>query len=45
MPRNVLPKKFQCFSKIATELEELEKMDLLNGPIPGREHHALRLFQ
>lgn len=35
MSLNVLPKKFQSFPKIVTQLEDVEKMDLFNGPIPG----------
>lgn len=35
MPLNVLPEKFQIFPKIVTQLEDLEKMDLFNGPILG----------
>lgn len=36
MPLNVLPEKFHSFPKITTELEDLEKVDLFNGPIPGK---------
>lgn len=35
MPLSVLPEKFQSFPKIVTQLEELDKIDLFNGPIPG----------
>lgn len=35
MPLNVLPEKFQSFQKIVTQLEDLEKIELFNGPIPG----------
>lgn len=35
MPLNVLPEKFQSFPKIITQLEDLEKMNLFNGPILG----------
>lgn len=36
MPLRVLPEKFQCFSTIVTQLGDLEKIDLFNGPIPGK---------
>jgi len=36
MPLRVLPEKFQSFSTIVTQLEDLEKMDLFNKPIPGK---------
>lgn len=36
MPLQVLPEKFQSFSKVITQLEDLEKIDLFNGPIPGK---------
>lgn len=35
MPLNVLPKTFQSFPKVVTQLEDSEKLDLFNGPIPG----------
>ncbi|VVC38584.1 Armadillo-like helical,Domain of unknown function DUF3730 [Cinara cedri] len=35
MPLHVLPVKFQSFPKLKTQLEDLEKIDLLNSPIPG----------
>jgi hypothetical protein len=35
IPLNVLPEKFQSFPKIVTQLEDLEKIELFNGPIPG----------
>jgi len=36
MPLSVLPKQFQSFPKVVTQLEESEKIDLFNGPIPGK---------
>lgn len=36
MPLSVLPEKFHSFGTIITELEDLEKIDLFNGPIPGQ---------
>lgn len=35
MPFNVLPKIFQSYPKVVTQLEDSEKLDLFNGPIPG----------
>jgi len=35
MPLNVLPKTFQSYPKVVTELEDSEKLDLFDGPIPG----------
>jgi len=38
MPLYVLPDKFQSFLKIVIQLDDLEKMDLYNGPIPGKTY-------
>lgn len=35
MPLNVLPKTFQSYPKVVTQLEDSEKLDFFNGPIPG----------
>lgn len=35
MPLNVLPKTFQSYPRIGTQLEDSERLDLFNGPIPG----------
>lgn len=35
MPLNVLPKIFQSYPKVVTQLKDSEKLDLFNGPIPG----------
>ncbi|KAF0756958.1 DUF3730 domain-containing protein [Aphis craccivora] len=35
MPFIVLPKIFQSYPKVVTQLEDSEKLDLFNGPIPG----------
>jgi len=35
MSLNVLPKKFQSYPNILTQLEDSEKLDLFDGPIPG----------
>lgn len=35
MPLNVLPKTFQSYPKMVIQLEDSEKLDLFNGPIPG----------
>lgn len=36
MPLHVLPEKFQSFSTVVTRVEDLEKIDLFNKPIPGK---------
>lgn len=38
MPLHVLPKQFQCFPKLKSQLEDLEKVDLLNSLIPGKNY-------
>jgi len=35
MPLNVLPKTFQSYPNVVTRMEDSEKLDLFNGPIPG----------
>jgi len=35
MPFNVLPETFQSYPNVKTQLEDSEKLDLFNGPIPG----------
>lgn len=37
MTFNALPEKFQSFPKIVTQLDDMEKLDLFNGPVPGKQ--------
>lgn len=37
MPLNALPEKFHSFPKVITQLEDLEKIDLFDGPVPGKQ--------
>lgn len=37
MPLGALPEKFLSFPKNKTQLEDLEKIDLFNGPVPGKQ--------